>query len=134
MRPDQVWAPIRGAPRISPHSGPDTLVMSGHLADIRREIGDDVILFGYLDPYGASCTMQTADVEGVIKGCMDAGVTRFGPAAIFGQTSGRDMWRRGAREFESMGSNRHLLLAECNVPSYRMEECYGIGRKTKRNP
>jgi [methyl-Co(III) methanol-specific corrinoid protein]:coenzyme M methyltransferase len=55
-----------------------------NLVETRKKIGDDMILLGNFDPYGTFCTMEAAEVEGVIKGCIDAGVDAVWP--------GCDLW------------------------------------------
>ena len=55
-----------------------------NIAESRKKLGDDVLLFGNFDPYGTLCQMDASEVEGVIKGCIDAGVDAAWP--------GCDMW------------------------------------------
>ncbi|MDQ7781414.1 MAG: uroporphyrinogen decarboxylase family protein [Desulfomonilaceae bacterium] len=60
------------------------------LAETRKKIGDEVILLGNFDPYGTFCTMDASEVEGVIKGCIDAGVDAVWP--------GCDLWPEVKKE------------------------------------
>ena len=55
-----------------------------NLAETRKKIGNDVLLFGNFDPYGTLCQMGPSGVEAVIKGCIDAGVDAVWP--------GCDIW------------------------------------------
>ncbi|MEW6349497.1 MAG: uroporphyrinogen decarboxylase family protein [Thermodesulfobacteriota bacterium] len=61
-----------------------------NLAESRKKIGNDVLLMGNFDPYGTLCQMEAADVEPVIKGCMDAGVDAVWP--------GCDVWPEVKKE------------------------------------
>lgn len=55
------------------------------LADTRKKIGNNVILLGNYDPYKTLCQMEnTADVENVIKKCIDNGADAVWP--------GCDIW------------------------------------------
>ncbi len=55
-----------------------------NLAETRKKIGNDVLLFGNFDPYGTLCQKDVSEVEGVIKNCIDAGVDAVWP--------GCDIW------------------------------------------
>ncbi len=55
-----------------------------NIAESRKKLGNDVLLFGNFDPYGTLCQMDASEVEGVIKGCIDAGVDAVWP--------GCDLW------------------------------------------
>lgn len=61
-----------------------------NLAETRKKIGNDVLLFGNFDPYGTLCQMDASQVEDVIKGCIDAGVDAVWP--------GCDIWPEVKKE------------------------------------
>ena len=54
------------------------------LAETRKKIGSDMLLFGNFDPYGTLVTMKAEDVDSVIKNCFDAGINALWP--------GCDLW------------------------------------------
>ena len=55
------------------------------IAETRKKLGDDVLLFGNFDPYGTLTTMENpADVTEVIRKCIDNGVDSVWP--------GCDIW------------------------------------------
>jgi len=55
-----------------------------HLDQARRKVGDGVVLLGNFDPYNTLCVTEVEKVEGVIKGCIDAGADAVWP--------GCDIW------------------------------------------
>ena len=55
-----------------------------NLAETRKKIGNDVLLFGNFDPYGTLCQKDVSEAEGVIKNCIDAWVDAVWP--------GCDIW------------------------------------------
>jgi [methyl-Co(III) methanol-specific corrinoid protein]:coenzyme M methyltransferase len=55
-----------------------------NLVESRKKIGDDVLLLGNFDPYGTLVQMEAAEVEPVIKQCIDNGVDAVWP--------GCDLW------------------------------------------
>jgi len=56
-----------------------------NVVETRKKLGDDVLIFGNFDPYGVLATMEdTADVEKVIKQCIDNGIDSVWP--------GCDIW------------------------------------------
>jgi [methyl-Co(III) methanol-specific corrinoid protein]:coenzyme M methyltransferase len=55
------------------------------VAETRKKLGDDVLIFGNFDPYGTLTTLEDiAEVENVIKQCVDNGVDAVWP--------GCDIW------------------------------------------
>jgi [methyl-Co(III) methanol-specific corrinoid protein]:coenzyme M methyltransferase len=55
------------------------------VAETRKKLGDDVLIFGNFDPYGTLTTQEDiAEVENVIKRCIDNGVDSVWP--------GCDIW------------------------------------------
>jgi [methyl-Co(III) methanol-specific corrinoid protein]:coenzyme M methyltransferase len=55
-----------------------------HLAESRKKLGNGVLLLGNFDPYNTLCVADVGQVEGVIKGCIDAGADAVWP--------GCDIW------------------------------------------
>jgi [methyl-Co(III) methanol-specific corrinoid protein]:coenzyme M methyltransferase len=55
-----------------------------NVAESRNKLGNDVLLLGNFDPYGTLVTGDVADVEAVIKKCIDDGVDAVWP--------GCDLW------------------------------------------
>jgi [methyl-Co(III) methanol-specific corrinoid protein]:coenzyme M methyltransferase len=55
-----------------------------NLTESRKKLGDDVLLLGNFDPYGTLVTGEAADVETVIKKCIDDGADAVWP--------GCDIW------------------------------------------
>jgi [methyl-Co(III) methanol-specific corrinoid protein]:coenzyme M methyltransferase len=55
------------------------------VAETRKKLGDDILIFGNFDPYGTLTTLEDiAEVENVIKQCVDNGVDAVWP--------GCDIW------------------------------------------
>lgn len=54
------------------------------LAETRKKIGSDSLLFGNFDPYGTLVTMNASEVDPVIKNCFEAGINALWP--------GCDLW------------------------------------------
>jgi [methyl-Co(III) methanol-specific corrinoid protein]:coenzyme M methyltransferase len=61
-----------------------------NVVESRRKLGDQMLLLGNFDPYGTLVQMDASEVEGVIKGCIDAGVDAVWP--------GCDIWPDAKRE------------------------------------
>jgi len=55
-----------------------------NLVETRKKLGNDVLVFGYFDPYGTLCQMEASGVAPVIKKCVDDGVDAVWP--------GCDLW------------------------------------------
>jgi [methyl-Co(III) methanol/glycine betaine-specific corrinoid protein]:coenzyme M methyltransferase len=55
-----------------------------NLVESRKKLGDDTLLMGNFDPYRTLVQLDPADVDAVIKGCVDGGVDAVWP--------GCDMW------------------------------------------
>ena len=55
-----------------------------NVAESRKKLGNDALVFGNFDPYGTLVTGETAAVEPVIKKCIDDGVDAVWP--------GCDLW------------------------------------------
>lgn len=55
-----------------------------NIVESRKKLGDDALIFGNFDPYGTLVTMETSDVDAVIKKCIDDGVDAVWP--------GCDLW------------------------------------------
>ncbi len=55
-----------------------------NLAESRKKLGDDVLLFGNFDPYGTLVTGDVSEVEPVMKKCIDDGADAVWP--------GCDIW------------------------------------------
>jgi [methyl-Co(III) methanol-specific corrinoid protein]:coenzyme M methyltransferase len=54
------------------------------MAETRKKVGDDVLIFGDFDAYATLTQMEAAQVEGVIKTCIDKGADAVWP--------GCDIW------------------------------------------
>lgn len=54
------------------------------MAESRKKLGDDVLIFGNFDPYGTLVQAEPSDVEGIMKKCIDDGVDAVWP--------GCDIW------------------------------------------
>jgi len=54
------------------------------LAETRKKIGSEMLLFGNFDPYGTLVTMNAAEVDQVVKNCFEAGINALWP--------GCDLW------------------------------------------
>jgi [methyl-Co(III) methanol-specific corrinoid protein]:coenzyme M methyltransferase len=61
-----------------------------NLAESRKKLGDDVLILGNFDPYGTLVTGELADVEPVIKQCIDDGADAVWP--------GCDIWPDAKKE------------------------------------
>lgn len=61
-----------------------------NVVESRRKLGDKALLLGNFDPYETLVQMDVSEVEGVIKGCIDAGVDAVWP--------GCDIWPDARRE------------------------------------
>ena len=61
-----------------------------NLAESRKKLGDDVLILGNFDPYGTLVTGELADVEPVIKKCIDDGADAVWP--------GCDIWPDAKKE------------------------------------
>jgi [methyl-Co(III) methanol-specific corrinoid protein]:coenzyme M methyltransferase len=55
-----------------------------NVAESRKKLGDDALIFGNFDPYGTLIQADPSDVEGIIKKCVDDGVDCVWP--------GCDLW------------------------------------------
>ncbi len=55
-----------------------------NVAESRKKLGNDTIILGNFDPFGTLAKMDSAEVEGVIKKCIDDGVDAVWP--------GCDIW------------------------------------------
>lgn len=55
-----------------------------NVAESRKKLGNDAIIFGNFDPYATLCQMEPPEVETVIKKCIDDGVDAVWP--------GCDLW------------------------------------------
>jgi [methyl-Co(III) methanol-specific corrinoid protein]:coenzyme M methyltransferase len=55
-----------------------------NLAETRKKIGNDVILLGNFDPWDTLCQREAADVPGIMRACIEAGVDAVWP--------GCDIW------------------------------------------
>ena len=55
-----------------------------NVAESRKKLGDDALIFGNFDPYGTLVTMDASEVDAVIKKCIDDGVDAVWP--------GCDLW------------------------------------------
>jgi [methyl-Co(III) methanol-specific corrinoid protein]:coenzyme M methyltransferase len=55
-----------------------------NMAETRKKVGDDVLIFGDFEAYSTLCQMDAAQVEGVIKTCIDKGADAVWP--------GCDIW------------------------------------------
>lgn len=55
-----------------------------HVDQTRKRLGDGALLLGNFDPYHTLCVAETDQVEGIIRGCIDAGVDAVWP--------GCDLW------------------------------------------
>ena len=54
------------------------------LAETRKKIGPEMLLFGNFDPYGTLVTMNAGEVDQVVKNCFEAGINALWP--------GCDLW------------------------------------------
>jgi [methyl-Co(III) methanol-specific corrinoid protein]:coenzyme M methyltransferase len=54
------------------------------LAETRKKIGPEMLLFGNFDPYGTLVTMNAEEVDQVVKNCFEAGINALWP--------GCDLW------------------------------------------
>jgi [methyl-Co(III) methanol-specific corrinoid protein]:coenzyme M methyltransferase len=61
-----------------------------NMAESRKKLGDDVLILGNFDPYGTLVTGELADVEPVIKKCIDDGADAVWP--------GCDIWPDAKKE------------------------------------
>ena len=61
-----------------------------NMAESRQKLGDDVLILGNFDPYGTLVTGELADVEPVIKKCIDDGADAVWP--------GCDIWPDAKKE------------------------------------
>jgi len=61
-----------------------------NLAESRKKLGNDVLILGNFDPYGTLVTGELADVEPVIKKCIDDGADAVWP--------GCDIWPDAKKE------------------------------------
>ena len=61
-----------------------------NMAESRKKLGDDVLILGNFDPYGTLVTGELADVEPVIKQCIDDGADAVWP--------GCDIWPDAKKE------------------------------------
>jgi [methyl-Co(III) methanol-specific corrinoid protein]:coenzyme M methyltransferase len=77
------------------------------LVETRKKLGDDALIFGNFDPYGTLIQADPADVEGIIKKCIDDGVDAVWP--------GCDLWPDVNKE--SMGNYVAAVKALGNNPS-----------------
>jgi [methyl-Co(III) methanol-specific corrinoid protein]:coenzyme M methyltransferase len=78
-----------------------------NLVETRKKIGNDVILLGNFDPYGTLCQKDAAEVEPVIKACIDAGVDAVWPGCDVWPDVKPDnvhAWVRTIREFGKAAS------------------------------
>jgi [methyl-Co(III) methanol-specific corrinoid protein]:coenzyme M methyltransferase len=61
-----------------------------NVAESRQKLGSDVLLLGNFSPYATLCEMGAAEVEGVIRKCIDDGVDAVWP--------GCDIWPEARKE------------------------------------
>jgi [methyl-Co(III) methanol-specific corrinoid protein]:coenzyme M methyltransferase len=61
-----------------------------NMTESRKKLGDDVLILGNFDPYGTLVTGELADVEPVIKKCIDDGADAVWP--------GCDIWPDAKKE------------------------------------
>jgi [methyl-Co(III) methanol-specific corrinoid protein]:coenzyme M methyltransferase len=71
-------------PTVNHICGSTDLIQKNNVVESRKKLGNDVLLFGNFDPYGTLVTGDVADVEPVIKKCIDDGVDAVWP--------GCDLW------------------------------------------
>lgn len=60
------------------------------LAETRKKIGSELLLFGNFDPYGTLVTMKAEEVDQVVQNCFEAGINALWP--------GCDLWPDLKRE------------------------------------
>jgi [methyl-Co(III) methanol-specific corrinoid protein]:coenzyme M methyltransferase len=83
------------------------------VAETRKKLGDDVLIFGNFDPYGTLTTQEDiAEVENVIKRCIDNGVDSVWP--------GCDIWPDVKKE--------NMVAYVRTVKEYGLKASPAVGR------